>query len=146
MQIETEATQMPTPKPTKKPRKKKRKRKVGKINNRDICRIAQLISAENGGAEDDDCLVLTGIVAMKRVKSRSFPNTIDKVISQRGQYGTYPALLNENPSERCLEIAEEILRWNLQKDYPNSLVFQSEFPQGRAVYRKIGHEYFCLAK
>lgn len=155
VQIEPEEEPTPTPIPiptpttTKKPkkaRKNPKKQKAGKIKNSDIFRLAQLISAENGGAEDDDCLVLTGIVVMKRVKSRSFPNTIDGVISQGGQCSTYPALLNKNPSERCLEIAEEILRWNLQKNYPDSLVFQSEFRQGNRVYRQIRHEYFCLAK
>lgn len=133
-----------TQKPTEEPKKRKKQKKQ-RVSDADIYRLAQVISAENGSAKDDDCLVLTGIVVMKRVKSKSFPNTINGVVSAKGQYSTYPRLLSEKPSSRCLEIAEEILRENLQKYYPNKLVFQSEFPQGRAVYRKIGHEYFCLA-
>lgn len=126
--------------------KKTKHGKRNKVSQLDIYRLAQLIEAENGSSKYDECLTLTGIVVMKRVKSKSYPNTINGVISQKGQYSTYPALLERKPSDRCLEIAEEILRENLQKNYPNSLVFQSEFRQGKGVYRKIGHEYFCLAR
>lgn len=140
-----EPAETPQATETPKPKKVKKKVKKVKVSEKDIYRLAQVIIAENGSCKDDDCLILTGIVVMKRVKSSSYPNTITGVISQNGQYSTYPALLHEKPSSRCLEIAEEILRGNLQKDYPDRLVFQAEFKQG-TVYRKIGNEYFCMTK
>lgn len=110
-----------------------------------IYRLAQLMYAENGAAEDDDCVFLTGIVVVKRMKSKKYPDTLEGVISQKGQYSTYQTgKINCRPDERCLEFAEEILRFDLEKDYPDNLIFQAEFPQGRKIYKQFGHEYFCL--
>lgn len=115
------------------------------VTNKKIYRLAQLMYAENGSAENDDCVLLTGIVVVKRMKSDKYPNTMEEVISQEGQYSTYQTGEIEcEPDERCLEIAEEILRFDLQKYYPDNLVFQAEFPQGSEIYEQFGHEYFCL--
>lgn len=115
------------------------------VTNKKIYRLAQMMYAENGSAENDDCILLTGIVAVKRMKSDRYPNTLEGVISQERQYSTYQTGKIEcKPDERCLEIAEEILRFDLQKYYPDSLVYQAEFPQGSKIYKQFGHEYFCL--
>lgn len=115
------------------------------VTNEKIYRLAQLMYAENGSSESDDCVLLTGIVVIKRMKSDKYPNTLEGVISQQGQYSTYQTGEIEcEPDERCLEIAEEILRFNLQKYYPDNLVYQAEFPQGSKTYKQFGHEYFCL--
>ena len=110
-----------------------------------IYRLAQLLYAENGSAKDDECVFLTGIVVVKRMKSKKYPDTLEGVISQKGQYSTYQTgKIDCRPDERCLEFAEEILRFGLEKDYPDNLLFQAEFPQGRKIYKRFGHEYFCL--
>lgn len=115
------------------------------VTAKKIYRLAQLMYAENGAAEEDDCVFLTGIVVVKRMKSKKYPDTLEGVISQKGQYSTYQTgKIDCRPDERCLEFAEEILRFDLQKDYPDNLVFQAEFPQGRKIYKQFGHEYFCL--
>lgn len=115
------------------------------VTNKKIYRLAQLMYAENGSAANDDCVFLTGIVVLKRMKSDKYPNTLEGVISQEGQYSTYQTGKIEcKPDERCLEIAEEILRFNLQKYYPDNLVYQAEFPQGSKIYEQFGQEYFCL--
>lgn len=127
-----------TPQPTQIPSAKG-------VTTKKIYRLAQLMYAENGSAEDDDCVLLTGIVVVKRMKSKKYPDTLEGVISQEGQYSTYQTGMIEcRPDERCLEIAEEILRLDLQKYYPDNLVFQAEFPQGSDTYEQFGHEYFCL--
>lgn len=91
-------------------------------------------------------VVLTGVVVLKRMKAKSYPNTLKGVISQDGQYATWiENQLDIVPDERCIEIAEELLRFDLADDYPDNLVFQAEFKQGKKVYRKYGNEYFCLA-
>lgn len=127
-----------TPQPTQIPSAKG-------VTTKKIYRLAQLMYAENGSAESDDCVLLTGIVVIKRMKSEKYPNTLEGVISQDGQYSTYKTGKIEcEPDERCLEIAEEILRFDLQKYYPDNLVFQAEFPQGSETYEQFGHEYFCL--
>lgn len=79
------------------------------VTDKKIYRLAQLMYAEN-----DDYVLLTGIVAVKRMKSEKYPNTLEGVISQEGQYSTYQTgRIDCEPDERCLEIAEEILRFNL---------------------------------
>lgn len=106
--------------------------------------LAKLIQAENGHAKHDETLWLTGAVVLKRVKAKSYPNTISGVIYQKGQYSTAGHLHNIRPSTRSLEIANELLIYGVD-DLPDNLVFQSMFPQGKRIYKKIDGEYFCLA-
>lgn len=130
----------------KKKQNKKKKQKKRVVQNKDIMNLARIIQAENGGHEDDEALLLTGVVVLKRVKSKHYPDTIMGVISQSGQYSTYAdgKFWNE-PSKRSMRIAKKLLSTNIVHDYPDNLVFQAEFEQGRAVYKKLGYEYFCLA-
>lgn len=130
----------------KKKQNKKKKQKKRVVSNKDVLNIARIIQAENGGHEDDEALLLTGVVVLKRVKSDEYPDTIMGVISQKGQYSTYAdgKFWNE-PSKRSMRIAKRLLSTNIVHDYPDNLVFQAEFRQGREVYKKLGYEYFCLA-
>lgn len=130
----------------KKKQKKQKKKKKNVVSNKDVLSLARIIQAENGGHKDDEALLLTGVVILKRVKSKHYPDTIMGVISQKGQYSTYAdgKFWNE-PSERSMRIAKKILKTNISERYPDNLVFQSEFRQGRELYKKLGYEYFCLA-
>ena len=130
----------------KKKQNKKKKQKKHVVSNKDILSLARIIQAENGGHEDDEALLLTGVVVLKRVKSRHYPDTIMGVISQSGQYSTYAdgKFWNE-PSKRSMRIAKKLLSTDIADKYPDNLVFQAEFRQGKLVYKKLGHEYFCLA-
>lgn len=127
-------------------RKVNKKRKKQRVSNKDVLNLARIIQAENGGHEDDEALLLTGVVVLKRVKSDEYPDTIMGVISQKGQYSTYAdgKFWNE-PSKRSMRIAKKILKTNIAERYPDNLVFQAEFRQGKSVYKKLGYEYFCLA-
>lgn len=127
-------------------KKKQKKKKKHVVSNKDVLNLARIIQAENGGHEDDEALLLTGVVVLKRVKSKYYPDTIMGVISQKGQYSTYAdGKFWNKPSKRSMRIAKKILKTNIAEKYPDNLVFQSEFKQGRAVYKKLGYEYFCLA-
>ena len=129
-----------------KKKKKQKKQKKNVVPNEYVLNLARIIQAENGGHEDDEALLLTGVVVMKRVKSKHYPDTIMGVISQKWQYSTYAdgKFWNE-PSNRSMRIAKKILKTNIAERYPDNLVFQAEFSQGKSVYKKLGHEYFCLA-
>lgn len=130
----------------KKKQKKKKKHKNHAVSNKDVLNLARIIQAENGGHKDDEALVLTGVVVLKRVKSKHYPDTIIGVISQKGQYSTYAdGKFWNKPSKRSMRIAKKILKTNIAEKYPDNLVFQSEFMQGKSVYKKLGNEYFCLA-
>lgn len=125
------------------------KEKALKPTNKNIILLAKVMYAENGGARSDNTVLLTGIVVCQRVRSKQYSNTIKKVISQRGQYSTWSngKIKRAKPDERCLELAEAILREKLWREYPKNLVYQSQFKQGKKVFKyfKKDHEYFCLA-
>ena len=127
-------------------KKVKKKRKKKRVSNKDVLNLARIIQAENGGHEDDEALLLTGVVVLKRVKSKNYPDTIIGVISQNGQYSTYAdgKFWNE-PSKRSVKIAKKLFTTDIADKYPDNLVYQAEFKQGKAVYKKLGYEYFCLA-
>lgn len=127
-------------------KKVKKKRKKKSVSNKDVLNLARIIQAENGGHEDDEALLLTGVVVLKRVKAKNYPDTIMGVISQKGQYSTYAdgKFWNE-PSKRSFRIAKKLLTTDIADKYPDNLVYQAEFRQGKAVYKKLGYEYFCLS-
>ena len=116
----------------KKKYNKKKKQKKRVVSNKDVLNLARIIQAENGGHKDDEALLLTGVVILKRVKSKHYPDTIMGVISQKGQYSTYAdgKFWNE-PSKRSMRIAKNLLSTDIADDYPDNLVFQAEFRQGR---------------
>lgn len=127
----------------------KETRKPDKLHTEEnVMLLARLIEAENGSAIHDETLVLTGVCVLKRVKSPHYPDTLRGVIYQEGgggrAYATAPGLEGVVPSERALEIAEELLIYGVD-EYPDSLVFQAMFPQGARTYKRLDGEYFCLA-
>ena len=127
-------------------KKTNKKRKKKSVSNKDVLNLARIIQAENGGHEDDEALLLTGVVVLKRVKSKHYPDTIMGVISQKGQYSTYAdGKFWNKPSKRSLRIAKKLLTTSIADKYPDNLVYQAEFKQGKAVYKKLGYEYFCLS-
>lgn len=73
-----------TKKKTKKAKKAKKSTKK-KYNKADLRLMASIINCEAGG-ESYQGKVAVGIVVMNRVKSKAFPNTIRKVIYERGQF------------------------------------------------------------
>lgn len=46
-------------------KKTKKKRKKKRVSNKDVMNLARIIQAENGGHEDDEALLLTGVVVLK---------------------------------------------------------------------------------
>lgn len=107
-----------------------------------ILLLAQLLEAENGSGTDE-MVYLTGVIVLKRLQSDDFPNTLKEVVYQKGQYSTAPKLAKIKPSDRCMEIAEELLIYGVEQ-YPDNLIYQSMFPQGSKIYKVINDEYFCL--
>ena len=66
-------------------RTKKVKKTRAKYKKSDLRLMASIINCEAGG-ESYQGQVAVGIVVMNRVRSKQFPNTIRKVIYQRGQF------------------------------------------------------------
>ena len=80
----------------------------------DVKRMAAIIWCEARG-ESYEGQVAVGTVVMNRVESPRFPNTIEGVISQKGQFSPYKsgkyalALSMENMQQSCIDAAIEVI-------------------------------------
>ena len=80
----------------------------------DIKRMAAIIWCEARG-ESYEGQVAVGTVVINRVESPRFPNTIEGVISQKGQFSPYKsgkyaiALSMENMQQSCIDAAIEVI-------------------------------------
>ena len=102
--------------------------------------LARVIEAEAGG-ESDYHKLCVGTVVMNRVNSDKYPDTIEGVIYQPGQYQCVTnSHINKEPSESSYEAAESIL--DGRRMFRSSVVYQAEFIQGKVV-EKVGNTYFC---
>ena len=102
--------------------------------------LARVIEAEAGG-ESDYHKLCVGTVVMNRVDSEKYPNSIEGVIYQPGQYQCVTnSHINKEPSESSYEVAKSIL--DGRRMFRSSVVYQAEFIQGKVV-EKVGNTYFC---
>lgn len=105
--------------------------------------LAHLLMGE-AGAEwcSDEMVYAVGSVVINRVNSDKFPNSIENVIFESGQYQcTWDGNFNKEPTERCYRIAKEILYG--KTTLPENVVFQGEFVQGSGIYTQIQNMIFC---
>lgn len=116
-----------------------------RINQADMELLAKLIHAEVGCIQDDRCLYYCGSVVLNRVAADDFPNTIQEVIFQTDpdiQYAcTINGNINEEPTEREYEIAEDLLRYGSY--IPEDVIYQSEFRQGSREFKRFENVIFC---
>ena len=80
----------------------------------DVKRMAAIIWCEARGESYEGQLAI-GTVVMNRVESPRFPNTVEGVISQKGQFSPYKsgkyaiALSMENMQQSCIDAAIEVI-------------------------------------
>lgn len=111
-----------------------------KYTENDFELLAHVIEAEAGG-ESDYHKLCVGTVVMNRVDSEKYPNSIEGVIYQPGQYQCVTnSHINKEPSKSSYEAAESIL--DGCRMFRSSVVYQAEFIQGKVV-EKVGNTYFC---
>lgn len=113
----------------------------------DLFYLAAAVCQEAGG-ESEEMQLLVANVIINRVNSPLYPNTIYKVLTQPGQYGTmcrdgvsFPSWATKETKERCYNVANRIL--NGERYCPKSVLYQAEFKQGSGVYKEIDGMYFC---
>ena len=108
--------------------------------------LSHLIYGESGNCSRD-MMVSVGSVALNRVNDDRFPDTLEEVIFQPGQYAcTWDGNYYLEPSEEAVDVAKELLENGSAID--SSVVWQAEFPQGSGTYDTIGSPwgtvmYFC---
>lgn len=116
-------------------------------------RLACVIYQEVGGdAYCDECRKRVADVVLNRVNDPRFPNTVEGVLLQSGQYGrfSWTGIVWQSRAsnagerhavERAYRIADEILAGNHSSLYGNGYVWQAGFVQGRDNIYCCGH-YF----
>ena len=114
--------------------------------------LSKLIEHEAGsrlcGVEWRMCV---GEVVLNRVASSEFPDSIEEVIFQKGQYAGVDCddfRYELNPDELSIEAALRLLQG--ERLMAPQVVFQAYFEQGSGVYRSFenavnGTMYFCIS-
>lgn len=107
--------------------------------------VVEAESDRNKSKESYENRVCIAIVIFNRVKSKKFPNTITKVIKQRGQFsvvssGAYKRVGRSNLADRAIIEAH---RREIMKEAPNILYFNCiGFFKRHKKYKKVGDNYF----
>jgi len=117
----------------------------------DLNLLAKIMYAEAGSVWlDDDWRLCVGEVVLNRVASPEFPNTIQEVLDQPGQYygPNNPYFLSLLPGRNCAVLAQRLLEG--YRSMEPSVVFQANFQQGSGVYlarcdSQLGWTYFCYS-
>ena len=103
--------------------------------------MAHLLAGEAQGYPDEEQLYV-GSVALNRVKSDRYPDTLKEVVFQKGQYAcTWDGNYYRTPTERNWKNAEYLLKNG--SVLPENVVFQSGGKQGKGVYVKTKWHYYC---
>lgn len=111
------------------------------IDPDDLYILAHVICGEAQGCSRE-LQEAVGSVVLNRVGHPSYPNSIEGVVFQRGQYAcTWDGNYYRTPTQTNWEVAEYLLREGSQ--LPDNVIFQAQHKQGSYVYKKIGNEYFC---
>ena len=114
-----------------------------KYTQEDVNLLAEVIYHENWHTDKDHLAAYyTGAVVMNRVHSDDWPNSIESVLYQKGQYSTTKYFFTEEIPAEVYEMAERILRDGTD-DVPEGVIFQSMRPLGK-VWKKVNTDYFCF--
>lgn len=111
---------------------------------KDLYLLSHLITAEAGSDWcSDDLMRYVGSVALNRVEHNAFPNSLEEVIYQPGQYAClWDGNFTKEPSERAVMIAKELLEGG--SVLPVDVVFQAEFIQGSGCYIQEQNMFLCI--
>lgn len=115
-------------------------------SDNDLYILSHIISAEAGNCSED-MMIAVGSVVLNRVEDERFPDTIEEVVFQPGQYSpTWNGTYYDEPTDEAVEVAEMLLEDGSQID--ESVVWQAEFVQGVGIYEVIDSPwgtkmYFC---
>lgn len=115
------------------------------INEAELEMLACIIYAEAGGNDCGDlCRQMVGDVVLNRMEDPRFPDTIEEVLTQEGQYGVWHWTGIQWPErashpgeteavERAYDTARYILEGNHSGIYGKGYIWEAEFPQGSDV-------------
>ena len=133
-------TQTPTATPT--PAQTQTPKPTPSYSKGDLNLLARVVYAEAGSDWcSDEMQLLVANVVINRMRDRRFPDTLRGVVYQRGQYACAYKLGRVKPNARAVKNAKRVL--DGERFCPAKVVYQSEFRQGKGLWKKVGNQYFC---
>lgn len=103
--------------------------------------LARMIHCENSNEVDgEEACWETGSVIINRINDPDYPNTLEGVLYQQGQYDCIKMLYKEEPTDIEYEVAAELL--NSGGVIPPEVTNAAEFVQGK-VYDRQGNTIYC---
>lgn len=111
------------------------------INNEQLDLLERCVMAEGGG-ESYDCQVAIACVIINRVISDKYPDSIDGVIKQKGQFSTWPKMIKRMvPTNEVKQAVREALTSEAIPE--NVLYFRaSRYHKWGSRYCRIDNTYF----
>ena len=109
----------------------------------DLDLLSRVVYSEAGSDWcSDEMQLLVANVVINRMNDKRFPTTLRSVVYQRGQYQCVASgMIKKNPNARAIQNAKRVL--DGERFCPASVVWQSEFMQGKGLWKKVGNQYFC---
>lgn len=105
--------------------------------------MSHLLMGEAGNC-DDTTQLWVGSVALNRIKSKHFSDSLYGVIYQKGQYAcTWDGNFNKQPTEQCIKNAAYLLENG--SVLPDNVVWQAGFMQGDGIYSERDGLKFCFS-
>lgn len=112
-----------------------------KITNEQLDLLERCVMAEGGG-ESYDCQVAIACVIINRVLSDKYPNNVEDVIKQSGQFSTWPTMIeNANPTNEVKQAVREALTSEMIPE--NVLYFRANrYHRWGSRYCRMDNTYF----
>lgn len=109
-----------------------------KINEEELYLLAKIINAEAGN-QPYEGMIAVGNVVMNRVESSKFPDTIRKVIYQKGQFSPVAnGAINKKPNEASIQAAKDVLTGSRVVDESVVFFYNPEISTSRWIFtRKV---------
>ena len=112
------------------------------VSPADIELLARLMTAEQGYNAPEEEYYLTGSVVLNRMNMERYPNTLQGVIYDDGQYQCVAdGHINRPYDEVAWQVAEELLLYGTT--IPEDVIYQAEFLQGSREYTQKGITHYC---
>lgn len=115
------------------------------INNEQLDLLERCVMAEGGG-ESYDCQVAIACVIINRVLSDKYPDNVEGVIKQKGQFSTWPGMIqNANPTNEVKQAVREALTSEVIPE--DVLYFRAgRYHKWASRYCRIDNTYFSTPK
>lgn len=107
--------------------------------DRDLMAKILYLEANNQSTEGQQAVVE---VILNRVVNSRFPNSVQEVIYQQGQFTSVKSLGRAQPSARTYEIVDQVLAGETHV-VPTDVVYFSRGKTNSRPYQKIGDHWFC---